>query len=328
MTRQAILSAIKEYDASGGEQFLDQHGYRRARNYFLVHNGREYDSKAIVGVAHGYLPGRSPLRADEFSGGLATVVPLLHDRGFEIREIGANQNPSWLEAELVLVCEQLVLNNWKPFRAGDSRRDDLSRLLQALPLHPLEDRGRTFRSPDSVKRKMDNIATSHPDYEGTRTRGGKLDMEVLHAFLERPEEMRLEAEAIRRGVESGELVELRPIPDLDEMDAAEEGRILLRRHLARERNPKLRKQKIRSVLRRHGCLECEVCDFDFERVYGERGASYAECHHVTPLHVSGTVRTTLDDLAILCANCHRMIHRGTTWLTPPELRELVVQRRS
>jgi hypothetical protein len=49
----------------------------------------------------------------------------------------------------------------------------------------------------------------------------------------------------------------------------------------------------------------------------------AECHHVVPLHVSGATTTKLADLAILCANCHRMIHRGDPWLTPDELRDLV-----
>jgi 5-methylcytosine-specific restriction protein A len=32
--------------------------FGKARGYFLVHNGQAYDSKAIAGVAHQYLPGR------------------------------------------------------------------------------------------------------------------------------------------------------------------------------------------------------------------------------------------------------------------------------
>ncbi|WP_143690324.1 HNH endonuclease [Williamsia sterculiae] len=39
--------------------------------------------------------------------------------------------------------------------------------------------------------------------------------------------------------------------------------------------------------------------------------------------MSGAVRTTLDDLILLCANCHVMTHRGATWKTPDELRDLV-----
>ncbi|WP_233533532.1 HNH endonuclease [Kitasatospora sp. SolWspMP-SS2h] len=62
-------------------------------------------------------------------------------------------------------------------------------------------------------------------------------------------------------------------------------------------------------------------------MYGERGAGYVECHHVVPLHVAGEGTTKLADLALICANCHRMIHRKAPWPTPAELRETVVGQR-
>jgi 5-methylcytosine-specific restriction protein A len=104
--------------------------------------------------------------------------------------------------------------------------------------------------------------------------------------------------------------------------------VLLLLHLKRERNQKLRAKKINDVMAKRGCLECEVCGFDFERTYGERGTRYAEVHHVTPLRVSGPTDTRLQDLAILCANCHRMIHRGSDWLRPIDLLGLVHARRT
>ena len=60
-------------------------------------------------------------------------------------------------------------------------------------------------------------------------------------------------------------------------------------------------------------LRCEVpgCGFCFEDVYGDLGRNYAHVHHLEALATSpGEVRTTLDDLAIVCANCHAMIHKG------------------
>lgn len=107
---------------------------------------------------------------------------------------------------------------------------------------------------------------------------------------------------------------------------AVEGRLLVRRALVRERDPKLRARKISSVLQRGLPLRCEVCDFDFADTYGELGAGYIEVHHVTPLHVSGPQKTRLDDLACVCANCHRMCHRnrpGPSWRTPADLRALM-----
>ncbi|WP_436850737.1 HNH endonuclease [Streptomyces avermitilis] len=67
-------------------------------------------------------------------------------------------------------------------------------------------------------------------------------------------------------------------------------------------------------------MACEACGFDFEEVYGDRGAGYVECHHVGPLHEAGEGRTKLSDLALICANCHLMIHRRAPWPTPEALR--------
>jgi predicted HNH restriction endonuclease len=49
----------------------------------------------------------------------------------------------------------------------------------------------------------------------------------------------------------------------------------------------------------------------FEKVYGkELGRDFAEAHHLVPLHkLKGVVKTSLDDLRTVCANCHRMLHR-------------------
>ncbi|MFJ9780907.1 HNH endonuclease [Amycolatopsis sp. NPDC101161] len=323
VTREAILAALEEHDRLGPDEFLDKHGFGPARTYLLVHEGREYDSKAIVGVAHGYLDGKQPLAAAEFSGGLETVVKVLQDRGFEVR---GSRSPAWLEAELVLACDVVMRNDWQLVRAQDPRAVALSQLLQALPLHPPESRGPTFRNPNSVQRKTSDIATQHPAYTGKPTRGGKLDKLVLRAFLDRPDEMHEQAEAIRAGIASGALTSLPKAADIDEEEAAAEGRVLTLLHLRRERNPKLRTKKIDNVIAAHGRLECEVCGFDFERTYGERGARYAEIHHVVPLHVTGQTETRLADLAVLCANCHRMIHRGSRWLTPAELHDLVSLR--
>jgi len=55
--------------------------------------------KAIVGVAHGYLPGRQPLAADEFSGGEATAGRLLRKLGFTV-QAGDDLTPARLESLL------------------------------------------------------------------------------------------------------------------------------------------------------------------------------------------------------------------------------------
>lgn len=115
-------------------------------------------------------------------------------------------------------------------------------------------------------------------------------------------------------------------PTEDDLEGVDEGGLYLRRHFARERDRGLRKRKIDSVRKAGRTLDCEVCGFDFRLVYGERGRDYCEVHHRTPLHDSGQTKTKLEDLAVLCANCHRMIHRGNPWLTVDALSELVNKR--
>ncbi|WP_433263372.1 HNH endonuclease [Actinosynnema sp. CS-041913] len=86
--RQDVSAAIEEYDESGKDAFLAAYGYAEARQYVLVHDGRRYDSKAIVGVAHKYLSGAA-LTADMFSGGRATVGRHLTNLGFQVEGMDA-----------------------------------------------------------------------------------------------------------------------------------------------------------------------------------------------------------------------------------------------
>jgi hypothetical protein len=110
-------------------------------------------------------------------------------------------------------------------------------------------------------------------------------------------------------------------------DEEEEGRTLLRLHRLKERNPRLVRRKKQAVLAATGRLICEVCAFDFAAVYGFLGDGFAECHHRTPLaELPGVVRTRLTDLAIVCANCHRMLHRRPAHAVE-QLRAVIQSRR-
>lgn len=89
-----------------------------------------------------------------------------------------------------------------------------------------------------------------------------------------------------------------------------EGAAQLLIHFARERDAQLVERKKRSVLVTKGKLSCEVCGFDFKERYGDLGAEFCEVHHLKPLaHRSGNEPTMLEELAIVCSNCHRMLHR-------------------
>lgn len=199
---------------------------------------------------------------------------------------------------------------------------ELSGLLRASLLHPPADRFPAFRNAAGVALKTANVATAHPAYAGVRTRGNRLDGVVVADFLAEPERMRAAAGEIRRLLQSGES-DAALGPGEPEVAEATEGGLLMSVHLRRERSPRLREQKVASVRQAGLPVACEVCGFDFRTFYGERGDGYIEVHHVLPLHASGPRRTRLQDLALLCSNCHRMVHRGPAWLTPEQLRQLV-----
>lgn len=95
-------------------------------------------------------------------------------------------------------------------------------------------------------------------------------------------------------------------------------------HFYRERNSKLIKAKKHSFIREYGKLFCEVCEFNFQDNYGDRGKDFAEIHHNVPISSSDFMRSTqLDDLSVLCSNCHRMIHRKEPWLNISELKKII-----
>lgn len=103
-----------------------------------------------------------------------------------------------------------------------------------------------------------------------------------------------------------------------------EGRKKIVKHKKIERNTKLVRKKKAIFKKKYGKLFCEACGFDFKNTYGARGEGFIECHHIVPLHeTKKEITTKVDDLALLCSNCHRMVHRKKKWLTLDELTKLL-----
>jgi 5-methylcytosine-specific restriction protein A len=151
-------------------------------------------------------------------------------------------------------------------------------------------------------------------------RGGKGDEEVWNLFSTRETEFGAAAEAIRAAIATG----ARGPDEFAGIVDAPEGRLLTRIHISRERNRSLVEKKKNQALRTYGHLACEGCHFDYLKVYGERGKGFMEAHHLKPLHtlLPGTM-TRLEDLALLCANCHRMVHAQNPWLDLAALRMIL-----
>ncbi len=113
-------------------------------------------------------------------------------------------------------------------------------------------------------------------------------------------------------------------PNQDSSTSAyEEGQKRLKTHLVRERNTKVIKDAKAEFVKKHGHLYCEVCGFDFKKVYGFRGDGFIEGHHKHPISQNDEpVTTTTADIAMVCSNCHSMLHR-TPFLSVDELSNLI-----
>jgi 5-methylcytosine-specific restriction protein A len=94
----------------------------------------------------------------------------------------------------------------------------------------------------------------------------------------------------------------------DEADIDWEDLRKLRIHKRLERN-----RSLALKVKRHLGFTCQACKMNFEEKYGSIGKGYIEAHHLIPIADLHGKRVALDpkkDFAVLCSNCHRMIHKS------------------
>jgi 5-methylcytosine-specific restriction enzyme A len=243
----------------------------------------------------------------------------------KLRQLG-QRNPTWTRDELIVTLDFYLRYEGNPPSKDSNEIRDLSLFLNRLGAQG-PDAAPDFRNPNGVYMKLMNFRRLDPVFSSQGKvglqRGGKGEEEVWAYFSTRRDELRTTADAIRSVVASGELVTPAEEEETD-LAEAEEGGLLSRMHRYRERSRKLVKSKKAEVLKKNGSLTCEVCLFDFGSTYGERGNGFIEVHHTRPLQtLTPGSKTKLEDLALLCANCHRMIHAKRPWLDLLALRQLL-----
>lgn len=112
-------------------------------------------------------------------------------------------------------------------------------------------------------------------------------------------------------------VSLNKTKEANKLKEALEGEIIKGEALFRSRNRALIQAK-----KENSDYRCEVCGFNFYETYGNIGKDFIIAHHLKPLSTRRSPsKTTIDDIALLCANCHAMAHKGNSLLTLQELRK-------
>jgi len=205
---------------------------------------------------------------------------------------------------------------------------ELSNLLNRLPIHDIRPDEVKFRNPNGVNLKLNNFKAFDPTYSGKGMGNfGKLDKKVFEEFAYDTARLREIANRIKdisKDLELANKLYLVREDYEDEQFEVKEGAVIYKLHKLRERDSSIIKKKKEIEFIKFGKLPCEACTFDFYKKYGELGFKYIECHHRTPLsEFSSQTKTSLNDLALVCSNCHRMLHRKVDTLSVEGLRALI-----
>ena len=247
------------------------------------------------------------------------------------------RNVTWTRDELILALEFYMRHRASGAmpRQNSQEIKFLSETLNKLAvLHDLP-RGENFRNENGVYLKLMNFHHIDPHWSGQGMAGvSRADRAVFADFAERPETLKNAAKAILQHVyhyqdlDTGSATSGILAAAEDQAPLAPEtteGRILSVSHLRRERNPRLVERLKDEYFDRHKYLDCAVCQFDYERRYGQHGHKFMEAHHIRPLSELDPEGETVNitDLALICSNCHRMVHRKSPWLTLAQLKGML-----
>lgn len=243
----------------------------------------------------------------------------------------SQSNPTWSREELILALDLYLRHREALPSKHHPDVQELSVFLGKLGRTKDATISESFRNPNGVYMKLGNFRRWDPGYTKDGKTGlakGNKDEEVVwNDFASSPAKLAAIVHIIRTTVELGEHAGFQ-LHEADEPDIHEaaEGRVITRLHRARERNRKLVDKKKKQALAKHGKLACEACGFDFKATYGSAGEGLIDVHHIRPLHtLEPGQKTRLDDLALLCANCHRVVHGSRHWLNLEGLKAALIQ---
>lgn len=231
-------------------------------------------------------------------------------------------NPTWTLDETLLALQLYFECDGVMPDKGDRRVEALSAELRALPIHSQANKNETFRNPAGVAFKLQNlrqVATG----KGL-DHSSEIDRKVWTTYGHDPLRVRELAKVIRDGAK---LVSEPEVGDID--DLFSEGHVVTALHKKRERSPKLRKKLLDARLAANA-LTCDACGDGPKSLDPKLGSACFEAHHRLPLAASGPTITRLRDLALLCATCHRLIHRASSirgqWVSVEELQQMLTQK--
>jgi 5-methylcytosine-specific restriction protein A len=342
LTASAVNQAIQEFDQLKRKGFLKKYGFGPARDYRIEKDGRTYDSKAIAGAAHGYLPGQQPLTAKDFSGGEATVKKKLEELGFAF----ADEVPQPLPFPGEVLTNETISHRFGVGYMGGMRRSTKRNLLVLIsdPFKGLyQDRWEgDVLHYTGMGQNGDQSLTAAQNKTLNESAATKIPVHLLEAMEPFKYTYAGEVELVGSPYLEEQLddtkqtrqvwmfpVQLKPggaIPVLTEEQARaiEDSQAQKARQLT-DNELKARAQKARGKPAKRSALTtayvrdaavaeyakrlakglCDLCEMPAP-FQNRKNEAYLECHHIIWLAKGG--EDTLENTVALCPNCHRRMH--------------------
>lgn len=149
------------HDELGRDEFLKQGSYKPARDYFLVHERRVYDSKAISGVAYG-IQFDASVTSRDFSGGEHTVVKALERLGFTVTRPEPPAT-AWGEDEMLLALDRYLAYRSETLDADHPVIRELSSNLERLAVSRSRTDAARARDPHAIAQRLAGFAILDPN---------------------------------------------------------------------------------------------------------------------------------------------------------------------
>jgi len=180
---------------------------------------------------------------------------------------------------------------------------------------------------------VDTIEHNYPEIaDAIRAHGSAVMAGVNSSVIRQTADAYIKAQADHFGMtnvgSATELIKVESLPetDLEEEITGKEGRMLTRLHAYKERDRAFA-AKVRKYYKQKngGKLHCEACGLQPETLYNDRGDRCIEAHHKIPIEeLQPDSITRVDDMAMVCASCHRIIHSQKPCLTIEEVKALKI----
>jgi 5-methylcytosine-specific restriction protein A len=342
LTAPAVNQAIEEFGQLKRKAFLKKYKFGKAKSYFLKKDDQFYDSKAIAGAAHGYLPGRRALTANDFYGGEATVKKQLEALGFTV----VNEELQPLPSPGEVLSNEGISRRFDVGNMGGMRRSTKRKVLVLIsdPFKGLyQDRWQ-----GDVLQYTGMGPTGHQSltYAQNKTLNESPTTKIPVHLLEAVEPLKYtyagEVELVGAPYTEEQLddkkqprqvwmfpVQLKPggaIPVLTEEQARaiEDSHARKARQLSTEelkarakkakKKPAIRSAQTTAFVRDAAVAEyakrlanglCDLCEM-LAPFKNKQNEAYLECHHITWLAQGG--EDTIGNTVALCPNCHRKMH--------------------